>query len=332
MSALNSSGSFSCDSTAASGTGNSITALGNTTGLSSSGVVTLGSQSISAAGGLSAGMSNGTLVLSGATGGGGGAATQSVLIVQSLTNAANLPIFSSTEILEPFQPYAPVAVNQIKMWYSLNPSPISASSRAAAGYSAAATVAFSGSVVLYSQSSSNGDFASFASATETFAIAESLIGSGTSWSDTITISYQTGSGVSSSVSSAVLFSTSSWSSALGQYGAFGQLFTRTKEHDLALATTLSPGYYIAGYLFSSSGSQSGVSSITTSNVPNLLVGIANNSGVASASMLGDTTPGMLFDVGVFPTSSSGGLISAGFNRSDIQFNGKAVVMLMGQFT
>lgn len=306
----------------ASATSMGKTAIGNTTGLTSSQSQALTSAVYSGAGGVSLGYSNNTMIISGATGGGGGA-TISMVTGPVLPGSGYTSLQPGSEYMLPVVVPAALVLNQAHLLMQnaiLGPAAGGLASSAASrtgSYGVTETV----SMGLYSTTAASA-FASFAMLTGLFAVNASLSESGTSWSATHSVTYPSGS-VSASTTFSTTTASSSWAENNLQslYASVGNQL----RFDVAATaqSTINAGAYLAGAFWATATARLGAYSaagITMSM--NLMAGVAGISwagaGLGALQMfltdkpIGSTAVEAPWQIGSLATS-----LSASFSQSQI---------------
>lgn len=257
----------------ASGTANSVVLAGNTTALSSSGVVTLGSMSISGAGGNSVGMSNGTLVISGATGGAAGGTISYTDLVSGSVFTDVTTSSVGTMVVAPMRLNSALTMNYV----ALNGALLTQSSAAFTMTNVSTTSATASgshgntiSLVLYSQETgiSSNSFSSAVSTTASWGVTYSLSGtwgvnsSQKTLSDTISYSWNQGTAAATqSYSSTQSTSSTLWSPFIANASSSNFVGSRFRL-DIPMATSVPAGMYLLGFVQSyASGTATGSSII-----------------------------------------------------------------------
>ena len=233
----------------ASATSMGKTAIGNTTGLTSSQSQALTSAVYSGAGGVSLGYSNNTMIISGATGGGGGGVLSRLVLQEWGQSSQTSSSIGNMTAVEPAPLQASQAFGNIHFIISTDSQAgfLGGASSAVSG-SAAATAILSFVGVLYSESAAN-QFTSFISGVNPISINETLSESGTSWSESISISMSTDVGAAFTTSTSGTTGTtnynSDWLAVSSIIRISGNLVV-----PMSVTSSVAPGFYLAGIGFS----------------------------------------------------------------------------------
>jgi trimeric autotransporter adhesin len=281
-------------STAATNPVVSIFAVGNTTSSVSSGVIAAGSMSFDAAGALSVGVSNSSVVLSSpdvstlsgvsgiTTTTGGSTISIGEQVVSFLEPRPWLQTTTTTWALgtmavEPFVVNRPLTINQANFFSSravAAPLMTFSSSTASRTATASATWGSTASLVIYSQQDAT-SFGTFSSTTASFGMSAVLSGSYSSssktFSQTVTFGWPQGTSAAVTSSMSTTFSHVSSTAASQVMHTSSSLFTNILRNDYPFAASFPPGNYLAGIMWSSaSGSSTLSTGLMTLSAPTWL--------------------------------------------------------------
>lgn len=335
---------ISAPSPGASGTAENWYALGNTTAATSSSVATLGTMSISGAGGVSVGFSTtgagqGVIVISGAT-----AVTTSSSPGVTMSylepyapGPLNFQVYSPQHMLVGSftSPAQSLVMNQFRFWetrqFGVGGVTIVTSTDSKT-LTLVASCASTRSLVIYSQQSgtSTSSFATYSSTTATLAFSQmfsvSLSSSSISLSERITFSYPQGtnSQTTATISTSTSTATTGVSYSLGIPATSN--FTAWLQVDIPFAATLTNGLFLVGYMGSSGNSgvtAQAAATLTYAVGPpswNASLGM-NQSVVANLGLMGVGTT--IANPGIGSTSSVGSVVPTSIvftNLSDYNNN------------
>jgi hypothetical protein len=303
----------------ASATSMGQTALGSTTGLTSSQTAALTAEAISGAGIVSVGFSAGTIVVSATA---AGAGQISYFEPRALQGTNSLAVPMGTFNIIPMEPWSALTINQVKMLVTksigANASLVVATTTTSDVLTASAQHGYTQSFVHYTQVDAT-TFSSSTSTTAYWGVQNSWSISRSSNSNTVSLTqsyfFHVGSVTSSLSSSITASSAAAATHALGVTGSTG--FTSLFETQYPWATTFASGLAAIGYGYSSS--TSAASQSTGASVANITSGLWNQSvyfGAAIGNVAIRTNPGGAV-VGIVPygagiTSSVGSVAPASF--------------------